>query len=809
MNKKLLTICTFALPLNAAIAQELEKRPAAPVPALSVVSPAKMPNADPTYQALRNIGIGNESVSVNNLLVKRDAGEFTFHSGVFQFLAPVNGKITGAVFLGDGSFAMVPPIPSERRSLALLTKEPAIHEDFTVVVLRFTDGTYEEIKKMGTAAGAKDAGGAGELDYVKHALRKKLQYNLDARILQDVMKAQPGGLFYAFIKGKKIDGKEIFAVDPHGVREFAPEEVEFEVWSESRPGAWAAFHYSDEYSNGTANGTERNGLIAINQQILDTQLEKSGRLEGDARTMLTALQDGVRVVPLQLFPTLRVTSVSGTGGEALDFIQEGKNDDYQLSVILPKPLQKGESYEIRTIYGGKDAVSNEGGGNYYPLAREDWFPNTTLGNYSSYQMTFRIPKNLTMVATGTQTRSVNEGGQNITEWKSEVPQSVAGFNFGQFRRLDVKDPDFVAESYVNENPPDEISNLLAMSNTSMLGSLTTTGLNQKALDEAHVAMKIYGNYFGFSPYKRVAMTQQTACNYGQSWPTLVFLPICYYFDKQQQHLMRLDDDRGYWRVVAPHEVAHQWWGHAVGWASYRDQWMSEGFAEMSASIYIQAVWKNQKFIDFWKEERELMTEKNREGYRAIDVGPLTLGYRLNNARAGGDVARRLIYPKGGYVLHMLRMMMWDRNKGDERFREMMRDFVATYLNHPASTEDFKAMVEKHMTPLMDLDHNKKMDWFFNDYVYGTELPSYSFDYSIDNNMNLSFKLTQSNVSPEFKMLVPVYLELVNGQFVKLGTLPITGNKTLEQTVALEKMMKERPKRALINYYNDVLAMNAK
>ncbi len=73
------------------------------------------------------------------------------------------------------------------------------------------------------------------------------------------------------------------------------------------------------------------------------------------------------------------------------------------------------------------------------------------------------------------------------------------------------------------------------------------------------------------------------------------------------------------------------------------------------------------------------------------------------------------------------MMMWTHKEGDTDFKAMMHDFVKTYWLKPATTEDFKAMVEKHMTPGMDLDRNHKMDWFFNEYVYGTELPVYHFE----------------------------------------------------------------------------------
>jgi aminopeptidase N len=158
-------------------------------------------------------------------------------------------------------------------------------------------------------------------------------------------------------------------------------------------------------------------------------------------------------------------------------------------------------------------------------------------------------------------------------------------------------------------------------------------------------------------------------------------------------------------------------------------------------------------------------------YDAIDAGPLTIGYRLSTTRCGFDITRRLIYPKGAYVLHMVRMMMMDRKTGDQRFKETMQDFVKTYANQPATTEDFKAMVEKHMTAEMDLDGNHRLDWFFNEYVYGPALPNYKLDYSFENvpdGLQFKLKLSQAGVDQNFKMLVPIYLEMNDGRLLSLG-----------------------------------------
>src|SRR5208283_4292036 len=133
--------------------------------------------------------------------------------------------------------------------------------------------------------------------------------------------------------------------------------------------------------------------------------------------------------------------------------------------------------------------------------------------------------------------------------------------------------------------------------------------------------------------------------------------------------------------------------------------------------------------------------------------------------------RNLIYPKGAFVLHMLRMMMWTPQEKDVGFSAMRGDLVNTYRDKPATTEDFQRIVEKHMTKSMDLTHNGKMDWFFDEWVRGTELPDYAFTYTLEKTPEgkvlLSWTLRQSNVSDGFQMPVPIYLEMANKQFAKL------------------------------------------
>jgi hypothetical protein len=773
------------------------------------------PNSDPFYQQLRNLTLSGESVGVSNFRLKRDTATFNLRSGTVCFVTAVNGKVTGAVFSGDGNLVLDPGIESERASLKLLTKENEFSETFEHAVFRFTDATYDELKKAGPAGGGSCD--AGLLKDTQNTTRHKFKDNMEARLLIDVLSPEPGGYFAAFIHGRHYSGKEVFEIDPNEGRD----QVHFWTYEDNKSGDWLALSLSDRHVP-TGRPTR------IEHQQLDVTFEKSGSLEGKATAEVVSQRNGLRVVPLNLFRTLRVQSVT-VDGQPASFIQEDKNDDADFEVVLPKTMARGDKFTITTTYGGKEAVVNTGGGNYYPVARDDWYPNqpgASFGHYALYDMTLRIPKGMKMAATGVLVSETNDGGHNVTVWKSEGPQTVAGFSFGRFKAEEAKlnKPEYLIQSYANESPPDWVENLnratqgdeisggMDRSHASgvALGTMSTTGLNKKALAESELAVELYTDYFGPSMFKHLQITQQTACSYGQSWPELVWLPICYYFDTTVRHQLGLDHaDRGYWKVVTSHEVAHQWWGHTVGFSSGRDQWMSEGFAEESASLFVSMIEKNpKKYLEFWNDEQELLLERNAQGFRAIDVGPVTLGYRASNTRTGYDITRRLIYPKGAFILHMVRMMMWDRQTGDKNFKDMMHDFVETYSGKAATTEDFKGMVEKHMTPEMDLDGNRRMDWFFNEYVYGTALPSYKIDYKFDKDPNgdvaFDFKLTQSGVDEKFKMIVPIYLELADGRIVNIGRGRIAGNNTMAQKVPI-RGLKDTPKRAMVNYNHDVLA----
>jgi hypothetical protein len=407
------------------------------------------------------------------------------------------------------------------------------------------------------------------------------------------------------------------------------------------------------------------------------------------------------------------------------------------------------------------------------------------------------------VSVGRLDKTSKEQNFEVSHWVSETPLAVAGFNYGDFKRLAKKDEQtgYDIEVYSTENVPDS----LAAAARSM--ALTPSALANSAMVDTMNSVRVFEAYFGKLPYGRIAITEQPQMFFGQSWPSLVYLPLTAFLDSTQRwelfgaNAFKLGE---FVDEVTPHEVSHQWWGHAVGWGTYHDQWLSEGFADFSAALFLETTGKREEFLKYMERQRKRIVEKNNFGLRANDAGPLWLGIRLDsfkNPRAYNNI----VYPKGAFVVQMLRSLMWDKDTQDKDFKAMMQDLVSTGFNKGFTTENFRAIATKHMKPSMDLGGDHTMNWFFNQWVYGTDLPRYKFEYSLQpaegGRTAIVGHITQSGVSNSFRMKVPVYAE-IDKQTLRLGSVAVTGNSTSPD---FKVIVPKKPKLVAANLYADVLS----
>jgi aminopeptidase N len=148
-------------------------------------------------------------------------------------------------------------------------------------------------------------------------------------------------------------------------------------------------------------------------------------------------------------------------------------------------------------------------------------------------------------------------------------------------------------------------------------------------------------------------------------------------------------------------------------------------------------------------------------------------------------------------------MMYDSESQDKNFIAMMHDFVESHREKAATTESFKAIAEKHMTKAMDIEGNGRLDWFFDEWVYGTQVPKYHFESQFTaadgGKVKLHVTVTQSDVDERFAMLVPVFADFGEGM-IRLGQIGIAGNTSR----SVDILLPSQPKKVGLNVYKEVL-----
>ncbi len=154
--------------------------------------------------------------------------------------------------------------------------------------------------------------------------------------------------------------------------------------------------------------------------------------------------------------------------------------------------------------------------------------------------------------------------------------------------------------------------------------------------------------------------------------------------------------------ILAHEIAHQWWGQAVGWKNYHEQWISEGFAQYFATLYAREKRGDGVY-------RAALRNLRRWSMEHSDQGPISLGYRLGHVKNEGRVFRALVYNKGAAVLHMLRRLI-----GEEAFMKGLRAFYAEHRYKKAGTDDLRRA--------MEAASGRSLERYFDRWVLDAELP---------------------------------------------------------------------------------------
>jgi aminopeptidase N len=209
-----------------------------------------------------------------------------------------------------------------------------------------------------------------------------------------------------------------------------------------------------------------------------------------------------------------------------------------------------------------------------------------------------------------------------------------------------------------------------------------------------------------------------------------------------------------------HEAAHQWWGNIVTTGAYRNEWLMEALANYSALLFLESR-NGPKFLDTMLDQyRRQLLAKGQDGEIAESEGPIVQGRRLENSN-NPNAFTAVVYGKGTWILHMLR-----RRMGDARFMKMLGELRRRYEWKTIDTEQFRLLCAEFLPPQSP---DPKLENFFDQWVYGTGIPALKMSYSIKGKpgaWKLSGTITQSDVSDDFSVMVPVEIQTGKGKVVR-------------------------------------------
>jgi hypothetical protein len=757
---------------------------------------------------------------------------YTFKlDGTFHLLSPAAGKTFGAVFVGNGSWVLAPATENERKQLSIYSGDDALvtlTDQFESAVFYSSDLVALLEKSGAKSESASPRAESAYDDYLKHQ-RKELKTNIHLRVAQELIN---GGepFFFAYVNGKKLP-PAVLAVDPLGVDSLrisaiddAGEQTTLFVSDQEKGGFWYMSRLRSEVEKGQR--TIVPPIADAEQYTIETKVVSRDHIEGTTTIGFTMNHANLRLLPVSLMPKLRISEVTyATAAEPdkwmlLEFVQEAEKEDADTAVIFPTALAAGGKYLLKFAYKGKDVLRDAGDGNFSVGARTSWYPNLgTFSDLAHYHLTFHVPHKMQVIAVGQQAEERVEGEFRVSVWKTGQPVRVAGFNYGRFKKLSNTDKEsgVTVDVYTNPGTPNvinEINAYLTLQSETEGGPsfvrIDTGKLAQAAMADGVNTARTGNYYFGALPGKQVAITQQSEWSFGQSWPSLIYMPYIAFLSGTTRNTLGLNDAKDFVDQVGPHEFAHQWWGHHVGWFSYRDQWLSEGLSEFTAGLVLQQSGGWPKYNDFLEKARRFILEKPRGATISnADAGPISQGMRVATWR-NPSAYSAMSYSKGAYVVHMLRMAMQDRSNQkapDAKFAAMMTDFATTFAGRNPSTRDFQRIVEKHATSTLQLTDDGKLDWFFDQWVHGTAIPKYESTLTVRDlgagKYRVSGKITQSMVGDRFIGMVPIYVNFEKGAMAQLAAAPIVGNNSrdLDFEVSLPRV----PKSVSINNNHDILA----
>src|SRR6476620_2655054 len=643
------------------------------------------------------------------------------------FVATTPDGPTAIVLLGQGRMVFSPPDPSERTQIKIFSGSESLAADFDVALVRIRPSDFATSFPEGTltprVVAAADARRAANYcdDYIGRTLNVDLNDLSRERwsllpqpgdLIAEVRTKRYGTLTYARIQS---DAEDVSFFDRRRKKNIA-------VYASREKLETRGRFYSEDDS------------IDYDVTSYDIQADFSPErlwIDGRAKMSLKIVTPVATSVTLKIADSLIVRSVYAVELGRLMFLRVvGQN---AVIINFPVPVPKGTALTVQVVYGGRiepqeldreaivfdqeqEPVLLQPEPRYIYSNRSYWYPQSTVADYATARMRITVPQDYDAIASGTPAGPAapapgpvrpGERARKMFVFNSDRPLRylavvISRFNLVTSANLMLPSADDVRAASNEGHGPLAVAEPSAPLALTVQANPRQASRGRGTAERTGAIFQFYASLVGDAPYPSFTVALSESDLPGGHSPA--YFAVLNQTLPTTPYVWRNDpvSFNGYPSFFLAHELGHQWWGQAVGWKNYHEQWLSEGIAQYFAAMYAQKERGDDTFEGVLKQMRRW----------AIDIspqGPVYLGYRLGHIKGDSRIFRAVVYNKAAMVLHMLRGLL-----GEEAFFRGMRTFYTDWKFKKAGTEDLRAAMEK--------SSGQDLKPFFEAWIYGTDIP---------------------------------------------------------------------------------------
>ena len=688
-----------------------------------------------------------------NLVVLAEDLELTLVEGVV-FVAETDDGITALVLRGRGEMTFSPASAAERGQVEIFSGNEALETSFRDAFIRLNpDVLGSHLSTTGLLERPADQVDQGELRQAERVFGEfvGLSFSLDLGDLSDeAWSLTPGsGDFLAEVRTRR----ETLTYTQSGNQ---PEDIML-----YDRGAERVISLYPSLRKLATRGRYYGDGDLVSYDVLDYRIESSFEpagtaqesfrdlpyligcwIEGRARLSIKVTAFSLRSLTLRLAGELQVHSVTTTQfGALLHYRLIGQDS---VIVSFPEAVPIGTELTLVLTYSGllraqdldeawigttrqvfSDELARFGvlEPRYVYSNRSYWYPQSTVSDYATATLQLTVPADFKVVASGDPTAestTILPGTADTAakEYAFITPQPARYLSCLISRLVPAPPSRQVTRGSAGVQREERRSQPGVFYDSLALTVETNERNKDRVPDLTEQAVDILGFYaslIGDFPYPTLTLTVTDARLPGGHSPAYFVvlnepLPAAY---AGLMRSWRTDpvSFSDYPSFFLAHELAHQWWGHAVGPQNYHERWLSEGLAQYFSALYAQHEGGDDVFSEVLEQMHEWALRHSREG-------PIYLGYRLGLIEDKPRVYRALVYNKAAVVLHMLRRLI-----GDDKFFGGLRRFYEARRFQKAGTDDLQRALEA--------ETETSLERFFERWIHGATLPRLRFSYRVE------------------------------------------------------------------------------